>query len=257
MLETYRPREDILQSTTLWSFPDRGDWATHNNKYRGNWSPYIPRNIIKRYSKVGDMVLDPFVGGGTTLIEAKLLNRNAIGIDINPEAIKITKQNLNFKYKTSSRIYLLCRNANNLDFIKNNSIDLICTHPPYANMIKYSKNIEGDISLCSPDDFLMQLKIVVHELYRVLKANKYCAFLMGDIRKNKNIIPLGFMSMKVFQETGFLLKEIVIKEQHNCKSTPKWISKSSQYNFLLIAHEYLFIFQKPDPSICLDKSVLK
>jgi len=63
--------------------------------------------------------------------------------------------------------------------------------------------------------------------------------------------------MKVFQETGFLLKEIVIKEQHNCKSTPKWISKSSQYNFLLIAHEYLFIFQKPDPSICLDKSVLK
>ena len=40
-----------------------------------NWSPYIPRNILLRYSKEGDLVLDQFAGGGTTLVEAKLLNR--------------------------------------------------------------------------------------------------------------------------------------------------------------------------------------
>ena len=68
---------------------------------------------------------------------------------------------------------------------------------------------------------------------------------MGDTRRNRHIIPLGFKVMEVFQKSGFELKEIAIKEQHNCKSTDYWRQKSIEYNFLLIAHEYLFIFRKP------------
>ena len=85
---------------------------------------------------------------------------------------------------------------------------------------------------------------VAYESYRVLKRNKYCAFLIGDIRKNKHVIPLGFETMTIFQDIGFKLKEIVIKEQHNCKMTDYWYGKSIKYNFLLLAHEYLFIFEK-------------
>lgn len=68
-------------------FSKRGDWATHDAKWRGNWSPYIPRNILLRYSQPGDLVLDQFAGGGTTLVEAKLLNRNIIGVDCNDVAL--------------------------------------------------------------------------------------------------------------------------------------------------------------------------
>ena len=77
------PNNFRLELTSVWSFPNRGDWATHSGKYRGNWSPFVPRNLILRYSKPRDWILDQFVGSGTTLVEAKLLNRNAIGIDIN------------------------------------------------------------------------------------------------------------------------------------------------------------------------------
>ncbi|HML74907.1 MAG TPA: site-specific DNA-methyltransferase, partial [Anaerohalosphaeraceae bacterium] len=82
----------IPESTTVWSFPVRGAWATHNNKYRGNFAPQLARNIIEMYSEPGEVVLDPMAGGGTTLIEAKLLGRRFIGADINPSAVKLCEQ---------------------------------------------------------------------------------------------------------------------------------------------------------------------
>lgn len=82
---------------TVWSFPKRGDWVTHDAKYRGNWFPYIHRNLLLRYSAEGDLVLDYFVGGGTTLVEAKLLNRNIIGVDINPAALERYRKKTDFE----------------------------------------------------------------------------------------------------------------------------------------------------------------
>ena len=89
-------REEIrdfeLESTSIWSFPDRGNWATHSGTYRGNWSPYIPRNLILRYTKEKDWVLDSFLGSGTTAVEAALLNRNFVGVDINPKSLKLAEK---------------------------------------------------------------------------------------------------------------------------------------------------------------------
>ena len=70
-----QPENFELETNTVWAFHDRGKWATHDAKYRGNLSPYIPRNVILRYSTVGDVVLEQFVGGGTTAVEAKLTGR--------------------------------------------------------------------------------------------------------------------------------------------------------------------------------------
>lgn len=235
------PEDFELEMTTHWSFPKRGDWATHDAKWRGNWSPYIPRNIMLRYSLEGDMVLDQFVGGGTTLVEAKLLNRNIIGVDVNETALCRCKEKVDFQHDgANGKVYIRKGDARNLDFIPDNSIDLICTHPPYANIIKYSE----DISLLEIKDFLEEMKTVAYESYRVLKKDKFCAILMGDTRKKGQMIPMSFDVMRIFQEAGFTLKELIIKEQHNCRATGYWKTNSIKYNFLLIAHEYLFVFRK-------------
>ncbi len=68
---TLVPKGFTIESTTVWSFKNRGKWATHSGDYRGNWSPYIPRNVILRYSSPGALVLDQFCGAGTTAVEAK------------------------------------------------------------------------------------------------------------------------------------------------------------------------------------------
>ena len=241
----WEPDDFGLEMTTHWSFPDRGKWATHDAKWRGNWSPYIPRNIILRYSKEGDLVLDQFAGGGTTLVEAKLLNRNIIGVDVNDVALNRCKEKTDFNINfAKGNVEIHKGDARNLDFIKDGSIDLICTHPPYANIIEYSEDIPEDLSHLKVTEFLKEMKKVADESYRVLKEDKFCAILMGDTRQKGCMIPMSFEVMKIFQNAGFKLKEIIIKEQHNCSATGFWKTNSIKYNFLLIAHEYLFVFKK-------------
>lgn len=238
-----QPDKFELETTTIWSFPSRGKWATHDAKYRGNWSPNIPRNVILRYSQEGDVVLDQFIGGGTTAVEAKLTYRNFVGFDINPEAVETSRAKCSFNFEGDNILRLECADARMLP-LENESIDLICTHPPYADIIHYSENIEGDLSLLPMKPFLAEMEKVAAESYRVLKKGKFCAILMGDMRKKGMVQPLGFETMRVFESAGFKTKEIIIKEQHNCKATGYWKTNSIKFNFLLLAHEYLFVFKK-------------
>jgi DNA modification methylase len=233
--------------TTVWSFPERGNWATHKSDYRGNFAPQVPRNLIEMYSQAGDSILDPMVGAGTTLVEAKLLARHALGIDINPNAAKLAEEALKFTHQPTTKQKVMIEDARNLSFLKDNSFDLIIAHPPYMNIIKYSDGrIPADLSnISSLTKFCDEIEIVAKELFRVLKPDKYCAILIGDTRKGKHFVPMAFNVMQRFMKVGFVLKEDIIKVQHNCTTTERWRAKALQDKFYLIMHEHLFIFRKP------------
>ncbi|HCZ10962.1 MAG TPA: site-specific DNA-methyltransferase, partial [Nitrospiraceae bacterium] len=68
---------------------------------------------------------------------------------------------------------------------------------------------------------------------------------IGDTRRKKFYIPLAYKVMERFLKAGFVLKEDIIKVQHNCRATGFWVKKSKEYNFLLIMHEHIFVFYKP------------
>lgn len=246
------PDDFSVERTTIWSFPERGKWATHeyNSKFRGNWAPQVARNLLLLYSREGDTILDPFVGSGTTLIEAKILGRNGIGVDINRDIALLAYDRVSFKCRQKigkeGKIKIYIGNTGNLDKIKDSSIDFIAAHPPYAGIIRYSSDkTPGDLSnITSPNKFVRELKPAIAEFYRVLKPDSYCAILIGDTRKRKHIVPLGYMVMQEFLNAGFLIKEHIIKEQHNMKATrERW---GGNYDFLLIGHEHLFVFRKPN-----------
>jgi len=241
-----QPENFELECTTVRSFPRRGNWSTHNSKYRGNRSPDVVRNLILRYSKEWDLLLDPMIWWWTTAIECKLLNRDLLAYDINPEALEITKNAIDFEHKSKSKIELQLNDARVLKSIKNNSIDFILTHPPYADIIKYSEwQIDEDISnIRDIDKFCDEIELVAKECFRVLKKEKYCAILIWDTRRNKMYQPMAFKVMERFIKAGFELKEDIVKVQHNCKATGFWVKKSKEANFLLIMHEHLFIFKK-------------
>lgn len=162
---------------------------------------------------------------------------------MNVNALRIAKERINFKNDNLYEPKLIRADSTNLKrIVPDQCIDFIFAHPPYANIIKYSKDIKEDLSRLELKEFLDQMNLFSKECFRILKKNKYCAVLIGDIRKNKNVIPLGFYIMNIFIETGFTLKEIIIKEQHNCKRTGYW-SQNVNRDFYLLAHEYIFIFK--------------
>lgn len=241
-----QPEDFELECTTVRSFPRRWNRATHNSKYRWNRSPDVVRNLILRYSEEWDLLLDPMIWWWTTAIECKLLNRDLLAYDINPEALEITKNALDFEHKSKSKIELQLNDARVLKSIKNSSIDFILTHPPYADIIKYSEwQIEEDISnIRDIDKFCDEIELIAKESFRVLKKEKYCAILIWDTRRNKMYQPMAFKVMERFIKSGFELKEDIVKVQHNCKATGFWVKKSKEANFLLIMHEHLFIFKK-------------
>lgn len=244
------PKDYKSEEFTVWSFPSRGDWATHSGNYRGNWSPFIPRNLIEKYSKSGEIVLDQMCGSGTTLVECKLLGREGVGVDANRDAIMVARDRLNFDYNSldrsrGSEIRTFVGDARNLDLINDGTIDLIATHPPYAGIISYTRErVENDLSRLRLPGYIDAMRRVAGESFRVLKENKYCGILIGDTRKGRHYIPISLGVLQAFLSVGFILKEDIVKVQHKMMGTrQKW--RGHNYDFYKIAHEHLYVFRKP------------
>jgi DNA modification methylase len=158
---------------------------------------------------------------------------------------------LNFPYRPLDEDYvkpsmdLFQGDARDLDLIKDDSIDLVATHPPYAGIIKYTgERVPGDLSSLKLEPFLAAMRQVAAESYRVLKPGRHCAILIGDTRKHKHYIPISARVLEQFLDAGFILREDIIKIQHKMKSTrEKW--RGTKYDFYLLAHEHLYVFRKP------------
>ncbi len=248
------PENYAYECDTVWSFPDRGRWATHDGEYPGNWSPYVPRNLIERFTVKNDVVLDPMMGSGTTLVECRLLHRNAIGVDVNYEAVILSNDRSSFSHPeqplgTGTFVRTYIGDARNLDELGDESIDLVATHPPYASIIRYGEGrYQGDLSeFSSLAEYVEAMGDVAMECFRVLKRNGHCGILVGDTRAHAHYVPISFFVMARFLAAGFILKEDIIKIQYNTSSERgRWRGQST--GFYKIAHEHLFVFRKPRDS---------
>ena len=218
-------------STTLWDFPKQsyGDTPKGNNKYPGVTPAFIIYNMIYRYTEIGDTILDPMAGSGTTIDVCKAEKRKAIGFDLAP-----------------IRDDILQGDARNLP-LSDESVDMIFIDSPYGNNIKYNEHPDNIGHISATDEkFYDELEKVMKESFRVLKKGKVLGWLIGDQWAKKTFVPVG---LKIYQRLTkyFIPVDIIcIVRRNQASNTPFWHSKALQYNFYLRGFKYLIIVRKPD-----------
>ncbi|MBA7537443.1 hypothetical protein ES705_29710 [subsurface metagenome] len=221
-----------FQTTTLWDFPKQGYGKTPkgNWRFRGVTPAGVIWNLLQRYTKPGDLVVDPMCGSGTTIDVAKEEGRRVISYDIAP-----------------CRDDIIQNDARSIP-LQENSVDFVFIDSPYSDNIKYSDHPSciGKIS-CEKEEFFDELEKVTQEIHRILKHGKVMAWLIGNHwRKKSGFIPVG---IKLYQR---LLKYfepidlICIARRHQTSNTPQWHERARKFNFYLRGFKYLFIMRKAE-----------
>lgn len=216
-------------------------------KHGATFPQKLIERILRMYTREGDLVLDPFLGTGITLLACRKLRRRGIGIELNPEFCQIAQNQLSqktidsFSKNEGKELKIInddCRNM--LDYIEQDSVQLIVTSPPYANFIqksledrknthKNSKIVEENKSVVkqySNDEldfgnyeyerFLSELKPVLKKCFKVTKNKGYNVWIVKDYRDTKNGIPyVDFHSdlAKLGKEVGFKYHDLIIWDQ--------------------------------------------
>jgi len=218
----------------------------------------LAEKLIKIYTKNEDnaVILDPFVGVGSTMIAAQNLGRRGIGVDLNKEFCKISKKRTN----TRSGVEIYNKNSKYLTEFIDEGIDLCITSPPYwdilnrlrtadkKNSINYSDSKEDLGNIKDYQNFLSELKKVYSEVYKLLKSNKRCCVIVMDIRKKDKFFPLHIDITKIMEEIGFELEEFIIwdrqQEYNNMKTLGyPWVFRVNK------VHEFICVFWKRERKV--------
>lgn len=251
-LNNWKNYSDI-STDSLWIINKRDSSGNHKGDYHGNFVPQIPNQLLKRYTKKGDWVLDAFLGSGTTLIECQKLGRNGIGIDIDPEILNIAKERT-LTEKGSSCFEFINGDSSSYDFsnvLEKNNIDkvqLIIYHPPYWDIIKFNEK-DGNLSNAKTlNEFIDMFGKVVDNTAKYLEKNRYIGIVIGDIYKNSEWIPLNTYINLLMIKKGYKLKSIVIKNigetQGKQNQQAIWRYRALAGGFYVFKHEYVLIFKK-------------
>ncbi len=253
-LNRWKEYDDLI-TDSLWIMDKRDKSGAHSAGYWGNFIPQIPNQFLRRYTKKGEWVLDPFLGSGTTLIECKRLERNGIGIELNDEVIKIAKDNL-VKEKNRSKVKtkFIKGDSRKIDLktelqkLKIDSVQFVLLHPPYWDIIKFSKK-KGDLSNAkSVKVFLEMFGNIVDNICGVLDKGRYLAVVIGDKYSDGEWIPLGFYTMQEVMKRGYKLKSTIVKNFDTTKGKMNqkelWRYRALAGGFYIFKHEYIFLFQK-------------
>lgn len=251
-----------LLTGTLWQFPSRDKSHGHDGSYHGLFIPQVVNQVLRRYTHAGDLVLDLFIGSGTTAIEAKHLGRQCIGVDIQ---LKLTKQ-LNQQFEdvpgflfiqADSTSPALGQRLKSLMWKKHT--DLVMLHPPYWKIVTFSDDASDMSNAPTLSTFVHKFYDVARNAYQLLAPGRFACLVIGDMYADGEVIPLSYLCMSQMYKAGFSLKAINVKDIHGNekgkgKDGPLWRYRALKFGFQVFEHEYVMIFEKRKKgrSLCAD-----
>lgn len=257
-LNNWKDLTDI-ETDSLWLFDRRDNTGKHDGFYHGNFVPQIPRQLIKRYTKKNDVVLDVFLGSGTTAYEAEMNQRSCIGIDLRADMVKYVADKFTDRDVQDNNFYeFICGDSTEIETYKQvknilhrngrKNIQLVVLHPPYFNILKFSDDANDLSNATNLQNFLLLFGKSIVNSIKLLAHNRYLAVVIGDTYSEKRWHPLGFFCMHEAVKHQLTLKSIIIKNMEGNRGKQNkntiWRYRALSSDYYIFKHEYIFLFKK-------------
>lgn len=258
-LDPARWREyEHIWTDSLWLIEARDRSGGHQLDYHGNFVPQIATQTFLRYTRADEIVLDLFLGSGTSAIEAARLGRRLVGVELQQELVASVRARLPAEL-LDRRIYILQGDSTKpdtaarvraaLEQMGSPQAHLLVLHPPYHDIIRFSQEAADLSNAATLEDFLDLFAAAARHGFDLLAPDRFAVLVIGDRYAQGELVPLGFYCLQRMQEIGFRPKAIVVKnisgnEIGKGRSNNLWRYRALAGGFYVFKHEYVIVLQK-------------
>ena len=252
----------------VWQFNYESRDIRDKNIHPATFPIALAARVISLFTHEGELVLDPFVGSGTTLVAARDLRRNAVGFDLNPEYIKLCQERLvQITLWDETRQIAVCDDARNISaYLEPETVALIFTSPPYANLLnrprlnksrrfrkteqylqveQYSQD-PRDLGILALDDYSQAMSEIFANLLPLLHPKAHCVINVPDMWWEDKRVTIHIAVVEALRKVGYELRNTIIWDRTNIVNRVGIFGWPSNYITMGTTFEYLLDFWRPE-----------
>jgi DNA modification methylase len=261
------PKEWLKSQIGVWQFYYEGRDIRDKQSHPATFPISLATKVISLFTHEGELVLDPFVGSGTTLVAAQDLSRNAIGFDLQEKYIQLCVERLatNSLFNKAQQIAIQ-DDARNIDkYIEPETVSLIWTSPPYANLLNRARKNKSrrerdngqlgkveqysqdsrDLGILSLQEYSLVMGDIFECLLPLLKPKGRCVINVPDMWWENQRITIHVSLINELRRRGYELRNTIIWDRTNIVNKIGIFGWPSNYITMGTTFEYLLDFWKP------------
>ena len=261
-------KEWMKSQIAVWEFFYEKRDIRNKNIHPAVFPISLPSKCIGLFTHQGELVVDPFVGSGTTLVAAQDLGRNAVGFDLKQEYVDFSNSRVSEGLTESAQQTAICDESKNIpEYLEEGIVSLIVTSPPYANILNRKRknkskrgnlredehylkvqqysNDPRDLGTMDVKTYADTLGEIFGGLLPLLKPRGNCVINITDYWWEGKRIPAHVYVIEALQNVGYELRNTIIWDRRNIVNKVGIFGWPSNYITLTTTFEYLIHFWKP------------
>ncbi|MFX0141030.1 MAG: DNA methyltransferase [Candidatus Hodarchaeota archaeon] len=262
-------KEWMKSQLGVWQFYYEGRDIRDKKLHPATFPISLAKKCIELFTHIGELVVDPFVGSGTTLVAARDISRNCVGFDLNEKYIELCNQRLRQQviFSRTKQIAIHDDVRNIEEYFEQETISLLITSPPYANLLnrmrknksrrsdkrkneqylkveQYSQD-PRDLGILKLEEYSKEMGEIYRKLLPLLKPKAHCLINVPDMWWENQRITIHISLVEALKKVGYELRNIIIWDRTNIVNRIGIFGWPNNYITMGTTFEYLLDFWRP------------